>query len=379
MPQNISVVIIDSNTDSIANIVKYIKNLGDNVTIEGTTTTFESGFELVHKKRPMAVIMEICGEDLNLYLERIAQLLNRFPQLSIFATCADKSSDTILKVMRAGATEYLLRPVSDIDLAFALQKLGRLWLTRPVPEAEVGSIITVFSPKSGVGVTTIAINLATDIYEAAKKPTILVDLDLNAGDVTTFLNMKPSYTISDVTVNISRLDKSFLRGVTAKHESGIFVLAEPQKVEEGVSISGSEIRKVLNLLKTMFSYIIIDAESLSERTTAALEMSDNILLIFSMSLPGIRNTQRYLKYFDRMGYGRNRIKLVANRYLKRGDIQVEDAEKALNYPIFWTVPNDYDTSMDCLNKGVPISMGAPRSQLNSSIKELAKAIITSKH
>jgi pilus assembly protein CpaE len=121
--------------------------------------------------------------------------------------------------------------------------------------------------------------------------------------------MKPSYTISDVTMNISRLDRSFLQGVIAKHESGISVLAEPQRVEEGVSISGSEIKKVLSLLKSMFKYIIIDAETISERTTTALEMSDRIFLIFYLSLPGIRNMQRHLRFFDRIGLGRDRVKL----------------------------------------------------------------------
>lgn len=377
MTQGISVVIIDSDIDSINNIVKYIKNLGDSVTIEGTATTFESGYELVHKKRPMVVIMEV-GEDIIAGLERIEQTLNRFPQVSIFATSADQSSDTILKVMRAGATEYLLRPVAQADLSYALQKIGRLWVTRRVPEEETGRIFTVFSPKGGVGVTTIAVNLATDIYEATKKPTILVDLDLNAGDVTTYLNMKPSYTITDVTVNITRLDKSFLQGVIARHESGIFVLAEPQRVEEGVAISGSEIRKVLGLLKTMFAYIIIDAESLYERTTAAIEMSDLILLVFYMSLPSIKNIQRYLKFFEKGGFGKGKVKLIANRYLKKGEIKIEDAEKALNYPVFCTIPNDYDTSMACLNKGVPLYVGAPRSQMNLSIKELAQAVIASK-
>ncbi len=370
-----SVVIIDSDVDSINSMVKYIKKMDAKVTIEGTATTFENGFELVHKKRPMVVIMEVT-EDINLSRERISQILSRFSQVSIFATSLDKSSDTILKVMRAGATEYLPRPVTEADLTYALQKVGRLWLTRPAPEDEAGRIFTVFSPKGGVGVTTIAINLATDIFEATKKPTILVDLDLNSGDATTFLNMKPSYTISDVTVNISRLDKSFLQGVVAKHESGIYVLAEPQKVEEGVSISGVDIKKVLSLLKSMFKYIIIDAETISERTTIALEMSDMILLIFLMSLPGIKNMQRYLRYFDKMGLGRDRVKLVANRYVKKSDIKIEDAEKALNYPIFWAVPNDWDTTMTCLNKGITISMGSPRSQLNSSLNELASAIIS---
>jgi len=375
MPQSISVVIIDSDIDSINTMLKYMKSMDSKVIVEGTATTFENGFELVHKKRPMVVIIEV-SENIDLSLERISQILSRFSQVSIFATSLDKSSDTILKVMRAGATEYLLRPVTEADLTYALQKVGRLRLTRPAPEDEAGRIFTVFSPKGGVGVTTVAINLATDIFEATKKPTILVDLDLNSGDATTFLNMKPSYTISDVTVNISRLDKSFLQGVVAKHESGIYVLAEPQKVEEGVSIAGAEIKKVLSLLKSMFKYIIIDAETISERTTIALEMSDMILLVFFMSLPGIKNMQRYLRYFDKMGLGRDRVKLVANRYVKKSDIKIEDAEKALNYPIFWAVPNDWDTTMTCLNKGITISMGSPKSQLNVSLNELARAIIS---
>jgi pilus assembly protein CpaE len=374
MPQNISIVLIDSDITSLNNVTKFIENLGDNVSLEGTAGTFEKGYEIVHKKRPMVVVMEI-GNDINLAIERIEQLSSRFPQVSIFATSTDKSSETILKVMRAGATEYLLRPVSQTDLTFALQKIGRLWLVKPAAE-EAGKIITVFSPKGGAGVTTIAINLATNIHQMSGKPTVLVDLDLNAGDVTTFLNMKPSYTISDVTMNISRLDRNFLQGVIAKHESGISVLAEPQKIEEGVSISSSEIKKVLGILKSMFKYIIIDAETISERTTTAIEMSDMIMLVFFMSLPSIKNMQRHLRYFDRLGLGRDRVKLIANRYLKKSDITIQDTEKALNYPIFFTLPNDYDTTMTCLNKGVPISEGAPRSQLNASLRELAKTIIS---
>lgn len=376
MPQNISVVIIDSDTDSINSIVKSIKNLGNDVSIEGTATSFESGYELIHRKKPMAVIMEV-AEDVSLSIQHIYQILSKFPQISIFATSTDKTSETILKVMRAGATEYLLRPVSETDLTFALQKLGRLWLVKTSPGEQVGNVISVFSPKGGVGVTTLSINLATSIYEITMKPTILIDLDLNAGDVTTFLNMKASYTVSDVTTNISRLDKSFLQGVIQKHSSGISVLAEPKKVEEGISISTGEIKKVLGLLKTMYDYIIIDTETLLDRTTTAIEMSDMILLVFVMSLPSITNIQRYLKFFENKGFGMDRIRLVANRYLKKGDIKVEDAEKALNRPIYWSIPNEYDTAVSCLNRGVPLNVGASKSELNQNIKELAKTITSS--
>jgi pilus assembly protein CpaE len=87
--------------------------------------------------------------------------------------------------------------------------------------------------------------------------------------------------------------------------------------------------------------------------------------------------QRHLKYFDRINLGKDRVKLIANRYLKKSDITIQDTEKALNYPIFRTLPNDYDTTMTCLNKGVPINEGAPRSQLNAAMKDLAKSIIAS--
>ncbi len=376
MPPGISIVIIDNDIESTNNLVKYIKNLGDHASVEGVAANFEGGYELIHKKRPMVVIMEVCDDDLEHSLERIRLILSRFPQVSIFATCPDKSSDIILKVMRAGAAEYLLKPVSEVDLAAALQKLGRLWILKPAREAEVGRIYTLFSPKGGVGVTTISSNLAINILQVTNKPTILVDLDLNAGDITTFLNLKPSYTISDVTLNISRLDKSFLQGVITKHESGIYVLAEPQKVEEGVSISADEIKKVLNLLKTMFKYIVLDTEPvLGERTMAAIEMSDLILMTFVMSLPGIRNMQRCLNYLEKLGVRRDQINLVVNRYLAKGDIKLEDAEKVLNHRISWSIPNDYNVAMACLNKGAPISTFDPKSKLNLAIKELALSIV----
>lgn len=374
----ISVVIIDSDTESASSIAKYIKNLGDHASVEGVATNFEHGYELIHKKRPLVVIMDICMDSLDSAIERITLILSRFPQTNIFATCVDKSSDTILKVMRAGASEYLLKPVAEVDLVSALQKLGRLWLVRPSPETETGRVFTVFSPKGGVGVTTLAINIATNIHETTKKPTILVDLDLYAGDVSTFLNLKPSYTISDVTVNMSRLDRNFLQGVVTKHESGVYVLAEPNKVEDGASISGDEIKKVLGLLKTMFSYIIIDTESsFHPETMTAMEMSDMILLVFVLSLPGIKNVQRYLNYLEKVGV-KNKINLVVSRYLKRGDIKLEDAEKILRHSIFANIPNDYETGMTCLNKGIPLTLCDPKSQMNLAIRDLAIKLVRSK-
>jgi pilus assembly protein CpaE len=378
MAPSISVVVIDSDVDSLANIVKFVKNLGTQVMVEGTAASFESGYELIHKKRPMVAIMEIKSEELDVFIERIRMIQGRFPHVSIFAVCNDRSADTILKVMRAGAVEYLLKPVLEVDLTTALQKIGRLWVVEPAYEVEQGRTYAFYSPKGGVGVTTLAVNLATSIHALTKKPTILVDLDLIAGDVTTFLNMNPSYSITDVMMNTTRLDASFLKGVIARHGSGIHVLAEPKRIEEGVALASEDLVKMLSLLKSMFSYIIIDTETgLNNKTMTALKMADTIVLTSVLSLPGIKNIQRYLNYFDKMDL-KHKIMLVVNRYLKKGEIKLEDAVRILNHTIQYSFPNDYEDAMQCLNKGVPLSTGAPKSELTASFNEFAELLISKK-
>jgi pilus assembly protein CpaE len=375
----ISIVIISGDIDSSNNMVRHITSLGDQASIEGVASTFESGFEIVHRKRPMVVIMDLSDGNVDTFISNVQQILERFPRVLVFAASDDKSSDTILKVMRAGVAEYILKPVSEVDLTSALQKLGRLWVSKPEPAREEGHMFTVFSPKGGVGVTTVAINLATNIHAITNNPTLLVDLDLNAGDVTTFLNMKPTYTISDVTMNITRLDRSFLKGVIQRHESGINVIAEPQRVEEGVSIAGTEVKKVLSLLKTMFKYTVIDTEPvLNDRTVAAIEMSEMLIIVFVLSLPGIRNMQRYFSYLDKLGVKREKIKLVVNRHLKKGDIKIEEAERVIKHPIFLSIPNEYNIAMASLNKGIPISSYDDKSKLNIGLKELAISMVARK-
>ncbi len=378
MPPDISIVIIDSDPDSLKNIVGIIQKLGNHSHIDGTAATFEKGLELIHKKRPMVVIMDIC-EDVDLSIERIKTILNRFPQISIFATCRDKSSDIILRVMRAGAVEFLLKPVSEVDLTAALQKLGRLWVVKPAPEEKKGRMITVFSPKGGVGTTTIAINLAYHIYTETKEPTILLDMDFYAGDVATFLNLKPAYTLSDVTAHMSRLDKSFLQGVITKHKSGMSILAEPHKINEVVEISAEDLRKIISLLKTMYKYIVVDSTSVFDnRTKAILEESDEIYVVFVLSLPSINNVRRYIDYFASIGFGRDKVRLVVNRYIKKGEITLEDAERVLNYPIFLSISNEYETAMASINKGEVVDELDPKSRLNLSLKELAKKVLVTK-
>ncbi len=128
----------------------------------------------------------------------------------------------------------------------------------------------------------------------------------------------------------------------------------------------------------MFSYIIIDTETgLNNKTMTALKMADAIVLTTVLSLPGIKNTQRYMSYFENMNL-HPKIMLVINRYLNKGEIKLEEAARILKQPIRWSFPNEYEDAMKCLNKGVPLYTGAPKSDLNESVKEFAKLLISKK-
>lgn len=375
MSQAIRIVVVGSDTASIEDITRCLNRHRGNAVVEGVAIGFERGAELIHKRQPQVVVLDMCARGVDHCLRWIESALSRSPQVSVFAVCEDKSYETIRNFMRAGAVEYLLKPVSEADFASALHKISRLRALPKPAEVEGGKVCSVFSSKNGIGATTISVNLAASISKITKEPSIIVDLDLVGGDVATFLNLKPQFTISDITRNINRADMSLLRGIIRKHESGVHVLAGPHDVEEGVSISGDAVKKVLSLLKTMYKHIIIDTEAnLTQTTMTALHMSDLVLLPFILSLPSITNTQKYLNYLHTHGVKNNKIKLVANRYFKKSEIKIEEAEKILKQHISWSIPNDFHTAMSCLNKGIPLASYSPHSKLNLSIRDLAIAV-----
>jgi len=276
--------------------------------------------------------------------------------------------------MRCGCSEYLLRPVEKNDLYNAFKKVGRFFVQQPAMDREAnGKIITAFSPKGGVGTSTVATNLAVSLHQNTGKPVVLVDLDLEAGDADMFLNLRTKYTISDVTSNIARLDRAFLEGVLAKHSSGIYLLSEPDRVEDAESITASQVREVLDLLKSMFAYIVVDTNmGYGDINLSAFDASDMILLVGVLSLPSIRNMQKALDVFDRLGYGQDKVKLVINRYLRKSEITIDDAHRALNYQVFLNLPNDFNDVMSSINRGLPLNLLAPHSEISRSFRDLAK-------
>ncbi|HEY6872527.1 MAG TPA: AAA family ATPase [Geobacteraceae bacterium] len=372
MPPHISIAIINSDKDSRDAIEALLKQLGDAVKIMGSAADFSDGMRILQITNPMVLILEI--NDPATGVEQIRQTLARFPRISVFVTSAQKSSDLILSAMRAGAVEYLLEPVELPDLTEALQKVGRLWVDRPAEHTNAGKIISVYNPVGGMGTTTVAVNLAAAIATHGEK-VALVDLNLFSGDVASFLDVNPTYTLSSVTSNITRLDANFLMSVMTKHASGVYVLTEPLEVDETMDITPEQILRVLSLLRGVFSHVIIDTGgSLAGCNHTTFESSDLILYNTVLNLPALKNAKRYLAAMEKKGLRKEKVKLVVNRYLPRADINIQDAEKVLDHKVYLTIPNEYKDVISSINKGLPIVTMSPRSPFSKSILQLCNQI-----
>jgi len=370
MPPHISLLIIDSDKASRDTIASIVRPFADTIRIEGSVEDFGEGLKIIHKATPNIVVLEV--DNLERGVEEIQYLQTNHPQLSIIVSSFEKNPEWILKLMRAGAVEYLLRPVSPDELIQALTKVGRFWFAKPAETVKSGKIVAVYYPTGGVGVTTVSVNLAAVLAENKTK-VALVDLNLFAGDISTFLDVNPSYTLSSVTNNIARLDANFLMGVMTQHSSGPYVLTEPSEVDEAISITPEQVHRLLQFLKGVFDFVIIDCGGqLAGCTLAILENAHLIFFTTVLSLPAIKTAKRYLTAMERKGIRRDRLKLLVNRYLPKADIQTKDAERVLGHPVFITVPNEYEDIISSINKGVPVVKLLPRSTVSKAFIHMAE-------
>jgi pilus assembly protein CpaE len=300
----------------------------------------------------------------------VEALARTFPEAAVFVTGSSVSADFVIEVIRAGAVEFLRRPVQEGDLASALEKLLRI--RRPtLPAARPGRITSVFSTKGGLGVTTVATNLAVCLAERAPGRTILIDLDTRQSDVATFLNLRPTYSVVDALVNPDRLDASFLQGLVVRHGSGLVVLPGPTRVERGQLVA-EQVKVTLEIIRSHYDHVILDLRhDLDPGTITALEASDTILFLTSLTVSALRSGAAGLAAFRHLGLNLQRVKAVIMREGTGEDVTLKHAHETLGVPIHWRTPSDYPTVVSAINAGEPVVTASPRSKIARNLRELA--------
>ena len=372
MGQTLNVIIIDKEETS-RNIIKSYLSSVEDISVIGEFYDFDLGYDFAKDNGRCLVLIDVSQEQ-DKSLSLIKKLKENNKDAFIIALSAKTSTETIIKVMRAGAKEFLNKPLIQSEFTETLNELKSEFENTEIPDT--CKIISTFSNKGGIGKTSIAVNLAVELAQISKEKVALIDLNLQLGDVATFLDMNPPFAMDYIANNIHNLNEDELLKTMSKYKNtSLYVIADPLNIDNSKDITAEQIKNLLAVLKKTFSYIVIDiGTNIDSKTIAALDSSDLILLIAIVNLPAIRSTQRCMDLFNRLGYSSDKIKLVLNRYMENEDIKTSDIEEVVKQKVYWKIPNNYLTMMSAINKGVPVNEINSESNIALNYKDFASKV-----
>ena len=335
------------------------------------TNNIEEILVCLNSSQNKSVVIVDLSSDKDIKTDFISKISALSSNCNIIALCDNPSVNLIVEAMRSGAKEFLPVPIIKNEFSDCMNNiLGN----KEKDKKNKCKIISVFSNKGGIGKTSLATNLALELSKVTKENIALIDLNFQTGDITTFLDLKPSFNISYMLENIDKINETFLLSTLERYKrTSLYVLADPPYFKQAEDIKSVQISKLFNKLKDTFSYIVIDAEaSFDSKNISALDNSDVILLVTVANLPALRNTQRCLELFDKLGYDREKTKIIVNRYMENDEIKDTDVEKVLSKDVYWKIPNNYFAIMSAINKGIPVSELNTSTNVAQSYRELAK-------
>jgi pilus assembly protein CpaE len=322
--------------------------------------------------RPSAVIIVLSQDDPDREFALIKKVLAAHPETAVITASHDTSAALILRSMRSGAQEFLPLPVVADELRTAVDRIRELRLRDESTAKNHGRVIAVFSGKGGSGVSFVATNLAASM----DRPTLLADLNLQAGDAASFLGIDPKYSVVDFVHNRSRLDDSLINSFLSVHSSRLSLLAAPPEAHEAEDVKPQDVTEILHLLRQRYECIVLDLpHTFDSATIAALDLADDILIVMTLDIPGIRSTNRAIKVFNRLSYSKSKVHVVVNRWSKNIDVQLQKVEAHLDERILGFIPNDYRKVMDSINLGQPLVESEPSSKITLEIKRIAALVL----
>src|SRR5438876_5197365 len=388
--EKIRILIVDDIADTRDNLAKLI-GFEPDMEVAGTADGGQAAVNLAKKERPHVILMDINMPDMD-GITATEIISNTVPESPIIMMSVQGEQDYLRRSMLAGAREFLVKPFSADELINAirhvheLEKVKRARYAAAAPAAAAanplaaspaardnGKIITFFSPKGGVGRTTIATNLAVALHQSTQKPVVLVDGSLPFGDIAVILNMSPkAKTIADLVGSFDNTDSDVLESVLVSHSTGIKVLLAPPTPESAELIKGEDIKRVLELLRERYAYIVVDTwPSYGEQVITMLDTSDVILTLMTLEITSLKNVRVFMEVAEKLGYDDNKLQLVANRNDSSGGIKASDVEASLGRKIPHTIVSDGRTLVLAVNRGVPFVISHRESQVAKDIFALA--------
>ncbi len=392
--QEYNVLIVDDQDETRKNIARLLQFEND-INVVGKARTGKDAIKQAISLDPDVVLMDINMPDMD-GIEATELIQEKAPISQIVILSVQGDTNYMRRAMLAGARDFLTKPPKGDELVNVIRRAGEKAkairkdaqfigrgtgsLVDPrgttIALSGLGKIVAVYSPKGGVGTTTIATNLAVAMH-SSETPVIIVDANLQFGNVVVFLNERGRTSVVDLTPIADQLEPELVREVVIHHESsGIDILSAPPHPEDAERISGAQFIKVLQFLARLYSYVIVDTDSgLSDVTLDTLDASDLLLMISSQDIPAIINTRMMLTLLMNLGINKQKILLVMSRFDKQLAITPEKVGHNLGHEVAAVLPEDREVVVPAVNRGIPFMMGEGKTkEIGKSILELVGKI-----
>jgi pilus assembly protein CpaE len=371
LAQRPTLIILGASSRESVEILEVLSPLADVVGIE---RDLAGGLDELARLTPdLALLMIRPGEE-DGFFTVAKEVPFRSPQTSQIILSPKKDPDLILAALRAGVKEFICTDEGWEPLRRVIRSLAVAKSSTNGEEAR-GRLVTVFGAAGGCGQTTISANLAGILAQDGTRPVLLLDLDLQLGAASVFLDLEVRYTISDVLDNIKRLDRQLLMGSLPRHRSGVYLLAQGDFIEQADDIKGESIAELLGFLKKHFDFVIVDGiNGFNEVALAALDPADAILLLVSQDIPTLKNARRCLDLFSKLAYDPAKTKLVVNRFNKKHKITLEAIEDNLHHPVSEVIQSDYETISGAINRGLLLQSASPTARVTADLERLAPLV-----
>jgi pilus assembly protein CpaE len=315
-------------------------------------------------------------------LEQIRNLHNQDPALILMMVADTVTADLLRGAMRAGVSDVIEAPLDEAKIEAAIEQFAHDVLKRrsagkPVAEpvrTERGAIVTVTSAKGGSGKTVTATNVALLLNRIRDKKVVLVDADLQFGDVCLLLQLEPRFTMVNAAHELHHLDAEMLDSLLTEHPSGLKVLAAPLEPAFADDITTAGLMQMLDILQDNYDYVVVDTASmLDELILSLIEKADHVLMVVDMDLPSVKNAKLALETLRLLKFSTQNVQLVMNRNNSKAKLDNKEIESALKMEISAAVPSDAAVP-NSVNEGRPIVETDPKGKVAKGFESVAELI-----
>lgn len=385
---NIKILVVDDIADTGSQISKLLAFEPD-MEVVGVASSGPEALQLAASVFPDVVLLDINMPDMD-GIETAERLTRQAPSAAIVMMSVNGEADYVRRAMLAGARAYLIKPFSSDEL---ISMVRDVYVRRPVnaglmpvgpgvgsPVAttESGShrLVAFFSPKGGVGTSTLAVNTAVAAAEL-KKSAAIVDASLQFGDVGVLLNLNPLRgSVADLLPEMQQGVFDGLDSGLMRHPTGVTALLAPPSPEVADMVTTEILRSTLERLRTQYELVVVDCPALlNDHALAVLDVADMIVCVLSLDITAIKSARAFVEVAERLGYGEDKMRFVLNRADSSHGIRLEDVERSLGRKVESMVVSDGRAALHALNHGIPFVAGNKRAQVSQDVVKLTRSIL----